>query len=132
MRLVPLVYEPNDLPATTRHGNIFHNLLPGKQRMVRVLAHSHGRRMPLWPVRRRRDEIEDLLDGPAYFDAIRDPGHSDAHPKYRLTDVAPAETENLARQSRNQKLGISPAKAPSRKGRRLRVKIIDENFYLSL
>jgi hypothetical protein len=30
------------------------------------------------------------------------------------------------------KIGMSPAKAPSRKGRRLQVKIIDENFYLYL
>ena len=38
----------------------------------------------------------------------------------------------LAQQSRNQKLGISPAKAPRPQRSEITVKIIDENFYLSL
>src|SRR4249920_3629663 len=44
--------------------------------MVRVAADTYRSRMPLRPVRRRRDEIEDVFDGLAYLDAVANARHS--------------------------------------------------------
>jgi hypothetical protein len=71
-----------------RNGNLFRNLFARQQRMLSVALDTHRRRMPLRPICRRCDEIEDLLDRPVYLDAIANARHS------KVPGCAPTMTPN--------------------------------------
>src|SRR5262245_12450192 len=83
MRRASFPHQPDDLAMTTRDRNVFRNLFAWQQRMVSITADTHRSRMPLRPVRRRRDEIENLLDGSAYLNVIANARHPQVPPSLR-------------------------------------------------
>src|SRR5262245_22200494 len=85
MRCAPFPHQPRDLPAMTRDGNVFRNLFARQQGMVRVPSDTHRSRMPLRPVCRRRDELENLFDRLTYVDGTAKARHSELHPSYPST-----------------------------------------------